>query len=93
MLEAARQFQRLMDEVIARLEGERGQLDDKRLTGTEAAGQPRATNAVIPSKLCSEGSRDGETRISGPRSLGAKLHRDDAERTVGRAAVGAAEAA
>src|SRR3954471_16577246 len=37
----------------------------------------RLLQVVIPNELRSEGSRDGDTRTSGPRSLGAKPRRDD----------------
>src|SRR3954451_6911215 len=37
----------------------------------------RRPASVIPNELCSEGSRDGETRPPAPRSLAAEPRRDD----------------
>ena len=48
-----------------------------RAVGGFTADPARLASTVIPNELCSEGSRDGNTRCSGPRSLAAKLRRDD----------------
>src|SRR3954451_23731390 len=49
----------------------RSTLGHRKVRPSEGGGAAGLWN-VIPNELCSEGSRDGNTRLSGPRSLVAK---------------------